>query len=236
MPKPSCKKILWGNNHMSLQRYSVDFKKLSLETLDRWRGIPTSIATDCMNRTQFMSSAIKPLKSGLSLVGQARTVTGMVGDNSISHAAIALAEEGEVLVIDAGGYENVAIWGEIMTHAAMARGIAGVVIDGANRDTDEIKKLNFPLYSRAQVPSGPHKNFGGIIDGLISCGGCPVKPGDLIVGDDDGVVVVPLDMETKIFVESEKKQRQEDDILKEIAKGKTTFELLNISDIELINN
>ncbi len=150
---------------MPLQRQPVDYQKLSSETLDHWRAIPPAIVSDCMNRSHFMAAAIKPLKPGIPLVGQARTVTGMVGDNGISHAAIALAEKGEVLVIDAGGHGYVAIWGAIMTHAAMARGIAGVVIDGANRDAAEIRELGFACYSRAQVPSGPHKGFGGIIDG-----------------------------------------------------------------------
>ena len=220
---------------MTLQRHAVNFTKLSLETLDKWRAIPPAIVSDCMNRTHFMSSAIKPLRQGLSLVGQARTVTGMVGDNGISHAAIALAEKGEVIVIDAGGYEDVAVWGGIMTHAAIVRGIAGVVIDGANRDTAEIQNLGFPLYSRAQVPSGPHKDFGGIIDGVISCGGCPVRPGDLILGDDDGISVVPLDWTTDMLVASEKKLSQEKEILKQINMGKTTADILGISELEFIN-
>ena len=220
---------------MTLQRHAVDFEKLSPETLETWHAIPPAIVSDCMNRTHYMAGAIKPLKPGLPLVGQARTVTGMVGDNGISHAAIALAEKGEVLVIDAGGHEDVAIWGAIMTHAAMARGIAGVVIDGANRDAAEIRELGFPCYSRAQVPSGPHKGFGGIIDGPISCGGCPVRPGDLIIGDDDGIAVVPLEWTGDMLAASQEKLRQEEDILKQIAEGKTTVELLGIDEVEIID-
>ncbi|MBC8339113.1 MAG: RraA family protein [Rhodospirillales bacterium] len=219
---------------MPLQRHAVEFETLSPETLDAWRGIPPAIVSDCMNRTHFMAAAIKPLNPGTILVGQARTVTGMVGDNGISHAAIALIERGEILVIDAGGYEDVAIWGAIMTRAAMARGIAGVVIDGANRDAAEIRELEFPCYSRAQVPSGPHKGFGGIIDGPISCGGCPVRPGDLIVGDDDGIAVVPLEWVDKMLTASLEKLRQEEDIIKQIAEGKTTAELLGVGEVEVI--
>ena len=119
---------------MPLQRHATDFENLAPETLAAWREIPPAIVSDCMNRTHFMAAAIKPLKPGTVLAGQARTVTSMVGDNGISHAALALVNKGEVLVIDAGGYQDVAVWGSIMTHAAMARGIAGVVIDGAVRD------------------------------------------------------------------------------------------------------
>ena len=174
---------------MTLQRHAIDFETLKPETLDAWRGIPPAIVSDCMNRTHFMAAAIKPVRPGTRLAGQARTVTSMVGDNSISHAAIALVNEGEVLVIDAGGYTDVAVWGSIMTRAAMARGIAGLVIDGAVRDVAEIRELGFPCFARAHVPAGPHKGFCGIIDGPLSCAGCLVKPGDVGVVGGEGRAV-----------------------------------------------
>jgi regulator of RNase E activity RraA len=188
-----------------------------------------------MNRTHVMAAAIKPVKPGIRLLGQARTVTGMVGDNGISHAAIALARKGEVMVIDAGGYDDVAVWGGIMTRAAMKRGIAGVVIDAAIRDAAEIRELGFPCYARANVPAGPHKGFGGIIDGPISCAGCPVKPGDLVIGDDDGIAVVPLEWAEDMLAASKGKLRQEEETLKQIAEGKTTAELLGIGEPEIIS-
>lgn len=219
---------------MPLQRHIVDFETLSPETLAAWRDIPPAIVSDCMNRTHSMAAAIKPVKPGTRLAGQARTVTGMVGDNGISHAAIALAREGEVLVIDAGGHDDVAVWGAIMTHAAIKRGIAGVVIDGAIRDVAEIRELGFPCFARAEVPAGPHKGYGGIIDGPISCAGCPVKPGDLIIGDDDGIAVVPLQWAADMLEASLEKLRQEQDILKKIGEGQTTAELLGIDEVEII--
>ena len=219
---------------MPLQRHAVDFETLTPETLAAWRDIPPAIVSDCMNRTHVMSAAIKPVKPGVGILGQARTVTGMVGDNGITHAAIALIEKGEVLVIDAGGYDDVAVWGGIMTRAAMKRGLKGVVIDGAIRDAAEIRELGFPCYARANVPAGPHKGFGGIIDGPISCAGCPVKPGDLVIGDDDGVCIVPLEWANDMLAASREKLRQEEDILKQIAEGKTSAELLDIGEPEII--
>ena len=219
---------------MTLQRYETNFKTLPPETLDAWRDIPPAIVSDCMNRTHFMAAAIKPVKPGIPLVGQARTVTSMVGDNGISHAAIPLMEKGQVLVIDAGGYDDVAVWGGIMTRAAMARSVAGVVIDGGVRDIAEIRELGFPVYARAHVPSGPHKGFGGIIDGPISCAGCPVKPGDIVIGDDDGVAVVPLEWADDMLAASREKLAQEKDTLKQIAEGKTSAEILGIGDVEII--
>ena len=91
---------------MPLQRHAVDFETLTPETLAEWRDIPPAIVSACMNRTHVTSAAIKPVKPGTRLLGQARTVTGMVGDIGITHAAIALVEKGEVLVIDAGGYDE----------------------------------------------------------------------------------------------------------------------------------
>ena len=220
---------------MPLQRHAVDFETLTPGTLAEWRDIPSAIASDCMNRTHVMAAAIKPVKPGTRLLGQARTVTGMVGDNGISHAAIALARKGEVMVIDAGGYDDVAVWGGIMTRAALKRGIAGVVIDAAIRDAAEIRELGFPCYARANVPAGPHKGFGGIIDGPISCAGCPVKPGDLVIGDDDGIAVVPLEWAEDMLAASKEKLRQEEETLKQIAEGKTTAELLGIGEPEIIS-
>jgi len=219
---------------MTLQRHKTDFKTLPAETLDAWRPVPPAIVSDCMNRTHFMAAAIKPVRPGTRLLGQARTVTAMVGDNGISHAAIPLVGKGEVLVIDAGGYDDVAVWGAIMTHAAMKQGIAGVVIDGAIRDAGEIRELGFPCFARAGVPSGPHKGHGGIIDGVISCAGCPVKPGDLVIGDDDGVAVVPLEWTDAMLEASKEKMKQEEEMLKKIADGETTAKLLGIDAPEII--
>ena len=116
----------------------------------------------------------------------------MAGDNGIIHAAIPHARPGEILVVNGMGVEDVAIWGEVMTHAAQKQGIAGIVLDGAVRDVAEMREMGFPVFCRAVVPRGPHKGFGGTIDGAISCGGVAVSPGDLVIGDDDGVAVVPL--------------------------------------------
>jgi regulator of RNase E activity RraA len=195
---------------MPLQRHAVEFETLAPETLAAWREIPPAIVSDCMNRTHAMAAAIKPVKPGLRLTGQARTVTGMAGDNGPAHAAIAMA------------------------NAAIKRGLKGAVIDGACRDVAEIRELDFACFARAHVPSGPHKGFGGIIDGAISCAGCPVSPGDLVLGDDDGVAVVPLAWADDMLAASQEKLRQEQDTLKQIAAGKTTVELLGIGEVELI--
>ena len=220
---------------MPIERHDVDFETLSPADLEAWRGIPPAVASDCMNRGQFMAAAIKPVAPGLRLVGQARTVTGMVGDNGISHVATALVRPGEVMVIDAKGHADVAVWGGVATRAAIARGIAGVVIDGAVRDVAEIRELGFACFARAAVPAGPHKGFGGTIDGAIACAGCPVAPGDIVLGDDDGVVVVPLARWREVHAACVEKLKQEEDWLRQIAAGRTMAEILGLPEADVVH-
>jgi 4-hydroxy-4-methyl-2-oxoglutarate aldolase len=204
---------------MTIYRHKVDFRKLSSERLEQWAKIPPAIASDCMNRDQAMSGAISPIAEGTTLCGQAKTVNPMVADNSASHVALEDAYPGQVIVIAADGHLHNAVWGGLMARAAQAQGIAGIVIDGAVRDAAEIKEIGFPCFCIDAVPSGPHKGHGGTVDGSIACGGCPVNPGDLILGDDDGIVVVPLALEENLLEACQKKLAAEDKIVARIEAG-----------------
>ena len=219
---------------MPIQRHEIDFATLPEDVLERWRALPPAVVSDCMNRTQVMAGAIKPVGDGMRLAGQARTVTCMVGDNSAIHTALAMARRGEVLVVDAGGYEDTAIWGGIMTRAALQRGIAGLVVDGAVRDVAEIREFGFPCFARAVVPAGPHKGFGGIIDGPISCAGCAVRPGDLVLGDDDGVCVVPLERAGATLAASLDKITQEEKTNANTASGGLPIDTLGLPEPEIL--
>lgn len=219
---------------MAIQRYKAEYERLSPEEIEGWRGVPPAIASDCMNRGQFMAAAIKPLAQRTRLVGQARTVSSMVGDNGIHHVATQFTNPGDVLVIDAKGYTDTAVWGSVTTRAAMAKGVAGIVIDGAVRDAAEIRELGFPCYVRTVVPSGPHKGFGGTIDGRISCAGCPVSPGDIVLGDDDGIAVVPVTRWRAVYDECLKKIAQEEDWLRQLDAGTTMVEVLGLPEAEIV--
>ncbi len=196
---------------MAVQRYVPTFERLPPEELAKWKDIPPAIASDCMNRCYVMSGRIAPLQPGMRICGQARTVTGMVGDNGAAHAAIGLVEPGDILVIDGRGHTETAVWGGIMTRAAIRQGIGGLVLDGAVRDAAEIRELGFPAFAAGICPAGPSKGFGGIIDGPISCAGCPVRPGDIVIGDDDGVAVIPLERQAEILAASLEKIAQEEE-------------------------
>jgi len=220
---------------MSIQRYEINFESLSVDTLTAWRDLPPAIVSDCMNRTGVMASAIKPVAAGTRMLGQARTVTCMVGDNGALHAALGLLRPSEILVVDAGGFEDTAVWGGIMTRAAIKCGIGGLVVDGAVRDVAEIRELGFSCFSRAIVPAGPHKGFGGVIDGPIACAGCPVSPGDIVIGDDDGICVVPLQRAAEIHAASLDKVAQEKETNLQTADGKLPAESLGLAELEIID-
>jgi len=220
---------------MALQKHAVDFATLSEEALAAWREIPAAVVSDMMNRSQVMAGRIKPVGFGMKLCGQARTVTCMSGDNSGPHRLIGMCRKGEVMIIDARGSENVAVWGGIMTEAAMVQGVGGIVIDGAIRDVAEIRAKGFAAFSSAIVPAGPHKGFGGIIDGTVAVGDCPVKPGDLIIGDDDGVAVVPLAWADRMLAASQQKIADEAETIRKIHEGGNPADLMGLPEPELIS-
>ena len=219
---------------MAIQKFNSNFEKLNSDILRKWKDIPPAVVSDCMNRSNVMTSRISPIAPGMRLLGQARTVTSMAGDNAAGHMAIGFLEESEILVIDARAYLDTAVWGGIMTRAAIKQKIGGVVIDGAVRDAAEIRRLGFPTFAAAIVPKGPVKGSGGVIDGVISCGGCPVVPGDLIIGDDDGVAVVPLKRQAELLEASILKIKSEDAINAESAKGNLPYERLGL-EVELMD-
>ena len=218
---------------MPLYRHIVGFPALPAETVAAARDVAASLLGDAMNRAGIMAAAIKPVAPGTRLAGQARTVTSMAGDNGIIHAAIPHMRAGEVLVVDAARVDDVAVWGEIMTRSAMQRGVAGLVLDGAVRDVEAIREIGFPVYCRAVVPRGPHKGFGGTIDAPVACGGVSVAPGDLIVGDDDGVAVVPLAEVDRILAAAQAARAREAETIAKIEGGMTSAEILGIPEPEV---
>ncbi len=219
---------------MPLLRFDASFERLPADILTAWSAIPPAIASDCMNRSQAMAARIKPVVPGTRLTGQARTVSCMVGDNSAIHAAIRLAAPGDVLVIDGGGHTDTALWGGLLTQAALSRGAAGVVVDGAVRDLAELRGNRFPCFAAAIVPAGPHKGFGGTIDGVISCGGCTVAPGDIVLGDDDGIAVVPLARAGALLADCRAKLAQEAGALERLRQGTTLADQMGIPEPDLV--
>lgn len=188
--------------------------------LKRARELATPLFSDVMGRAGAMDYTIKPVASGMKVVGTAITVDLKPADNLFLHKALYTSGPGYVLVADAKGHCGNSPWGEIMTNIALKVGVNGVVLDGSVRDVEELRSLGFPVFAKGVNPRGGDKVAPGIINGPISCGGLPVNPGDLVFGDDDGVVIIPRDKAELIIGLAEEKKRQEEKRLEGVKAGK----------------
>ena len=167
-----------------------DFLRPEPEVVELFRDLPVANIDDCMDRTAAVDSTIVPLGKG-QLLGTAFTVRVAAGDNLMLHAAMDLAKPGDVIVIDAGGFTERAIFGELMATYCKTRGVRGIICDGAVRDAQALAAMeDFQVYARAVTPNGPYKNGPGEINTPITVGGRVVFPGDIVVGDGDGVLFI----------------------------------------------
>lgn len=167
-----------------------DIERVDPAVVEQARAFASSIFADVAGRRGAMSGRIAALAPSMRLVGSAITVEVRPGDNLMIHAALAIARPGDVIVVDGKGDLSSALMGEIMCQQAAALGIAGVVIDGAVRDSEAIRDLGFPMYAAGLNPNGPTKSVAGRVNHPVSVGGVTVNPGDLIVGDADGITVI----------------------------------------------
>ena len=206
----------------------TNIKRVSKELIDEFKVLSTAIVSDAMNRMNSMSAEIKPIIGDVNISGSAVTVQCIAGDNLMIHKAIYVAEPGDVIVVDARGHKNTSVWGNIMTKACKIREIEAVVIDGSIRDVRENKEEKYPIFCKGVVPAGSQKNWGGNINVPIQCGGAPVNPGDIIVGDDDGVVVVPRNVAKEVLQKVKERVRMEEKWINEIQKGMTTLEVIGL--------
>ncbi|MFB3165271.1 RraA family protein [Neobacillus sp. 179-J 1A1 HS] len=173
-------------------------------------GIPTTCISDAMDGLNNLHPAIKPLKERYKLAGRAYTVKIPVGENLSVLKAIREANPGDILVVDAKGDQYRAIAGDFVVGMAQTLGIGGLVVDGVIRDIVAIKALNFPVFSRGTTVAASAKAGVGEVNVPISCGGVPVNPGDIIVGDADGVVVIPQAIEKRILALSVEKLKKDE--------------------------
>jgi len=157
--------------------------------VEAFRNLPVANVDDCMNRMAAISSAIRPMNQA-KLLGAAFTVKVPDGDNLMLHKAMDMAGPGDILMIDAGGGMNRAILGELMISYCKLRGISGIVVDGCIRDCEAVSLMDYPVYARGISPNGPYKNGPGEINTTIVIGGIVVRPGDIVLGDADGVIVI----------------------------------------------
>ena len=182
--------------------------RASAELIREFAALPTATISDAMGRHGALNVSIQPLYHDISMVGTALTVLCYPGDNIMTHKALQMVQAGDVLVIDEGGHDT-ACFGHRSALLALSRGGTGAVVSGSVRDARELRAERFPIFSRGVSPRAPQKNTPGSINVPVHIGGVVVHPGDIVVGDDDGVVVVPLAMAEAVLAKSKVRDAQE---------------------------
>jgi len=203
-----------------------DVRRPPKELVEQFRGIWTSTLCDAMGRFGVMGPEIRPIFEGIQLLGTALTVLCFPGDNITTHKALQLAEPGDVLVINDGGARNTAAFGHNMSLNARRRGVVGVVTNGTIRDLFLLRADRFPIFCSGVCPRSPQKNTPGSVNVPVEVGGVVVHPGDIVVGDDDGVAVVPADASADIARKASERMKMERQQAEDIKSGKLPLEIL----------
>ncbi|QRF62592.1 RraA family protein [Variovorax paradoxus] len=204
-----------------------DFERVPASIVARAAEFQPAILADVAGRRGALDGRIKALRPRMKLAGTAITVEVRPGDNLMIHAAMAIAKPGDVLVIDGKGDQSSALMGTIMMTACKKLGIAGVVMDGACRDSLEIDEMDFPVFSVGTNPNGPTKNIAGRIGHPVSIGGVTVRSGDFVVADGDGVVVVEREKIESLLPLAARKVSDEAARIAAIKEGDTAAKWLN---------
>jgi 4-hydroxy-4-methyl-2-oxoglutarate aldolase len=197
--------------------------------LERLRMFGSATVHEAAGQVTPLDPAIRALAPANRVAGPALTVRCARRDNLAVHRAIAAATEGSVLVVDAGG-DAAGYWGEILTVAAMARGIAGLVIDGGVRDTRPIVERGFPVWSRHVAIGSCVKVDPGEVGGRVTVGSVEIGPGDIVVADADGIVVIPGSSVPAVLEAAERRIAREAELFERLRAGELTIDLLGIRD------
>lgn len=206
----------------------MDRTPSSADLLQALRDFGAATVYEAQGAHGAFDSGIKPIDPAMRLVGPAFTVDARPADNLILHLAVQKAPPGHVLVVDAKAFMEAGPWGDILTLQAMQRGIAGLVISGCVRDADAITQMGFPVFCRGLSIKGTGKNQPGLLNATLQIGGTTVRAGDIIVGDRDGLVVVPHDAVDQVLKASRAREDKEAQQRAAIAAGTSTIELLGL--------
>jgi len=206
--------------HSAATLYEAAVAEQRFRTRDR-------AAADRPHQGFAVDPALRAAWPGARVTGPAYTVQGAGGDNLALHHAVLRAPAGSVIVADLGGAQF-GHWGEVLAVAAQQRGIAGLVIDGGVRDSEQLRRLGFPVFSRNDTVRGTRKLFVGAFEVSIEVGGVRVRNGDIVVGDADGVVVLPREHASAIIDKADQRVRDEEQIIGALRAGRTTLELYGL--------
>lgn len=206
------------------------FTRVSPDVVERASALSSATMHEAGGKIGVMPYAIKPVHPEFRVCGPAVPVHSPPGDNLWLHYAIYAAQPGDVLVVYTEGKYDHGYWGEVMSTAAKARHLGGLVIDGCVRDYTLLKEVGFPVFARGQCIRGTAKDKTayGAINRQLRFEGLAVNPGDLVFGDNDGVVVVPQDRAAEVVEASERRDAEELDICDRLMKGATTLDIYNL--------
>lgn len=194
-------------------------ERLPKKLIQRYENVVTPHVSDNMNRLYSLPYYLRPYHKKGDLLGSALTVKTRPGDNLLIHKAIDMAEPGDVIIVEGGGDSTNAVFGEIMMRLCQKKEITGAVVDGCIRDTEAFRKDNFPIYAKGVTHRGPYKDGPGEVNVPISIGGLVINPGDLLIGDEDGLVSIPLEKAEEMIKLVEIQQEKEQRMMNEIENG-----------------
>jgi 4-hydroxy-4-methyl-2-oxoglutarate aldolase len=199
--------------------------------IEAFRDLDVATVYEASGRKGYIEQAIKPAAKGTRICGPAYTVQCAPGDNLMLHKALQRAPEGVVLVASVGGAYDFGYWGGLMATAAVSRKLAGLAIDGCIRDSSEIARMGFPVFCRGFCIRGTNKQVLGLINYPVNFGGSTVFPGDLVLGDEDGMVVVRLEDCADVLEKSRKRVESEDAKAEQLRGGVSSVELNNLAKV-----
>jgi 4-hydroxy-4-methyl-2-oxoglutarate aldolase len=214
-----------------MRQFNLEVTRTPSEQVAQFLALETATVYEQNQKQGALGSAIRCIFPGLKTCGTALTVQCQPADNLTLHAAIALAQPGDVLVADVGGYCEAGHWGEITTVAAQQRGVAGLVINGGVRDIAAIRLRGFPIFAAAVCMKATVKAVPGRINHPIHCGGVLVEAGDLVLGDDDGVVVVSQAQVANVLLAAQEKAAAEAEVMRRLEQGELTLDILGFRQV-----
>jgi 4-hydroxy-4-methyl-2-oxoglutarate aldolase len=214
-----------------MQQFNTTFTRASADLIAAFLEQETATVLESNGKQGAMLHTIRPIYPGIKMCGTALTVRCQAADNLTLHAAIAMAQPGDVIVADVGEALEAGHWGEITTVAAQHRRVAGLVINGGVRDIASIRQRGFPIFSAGISMKATVKATPGYINHPILCGGVVINPGDVVLGDDDGVVVVAREQAEAVLAGARQRTEQEAGVMQRLEAGELTLDVLGFRRI-----
>src|SRR5690625_5062929 len=206
-------------------------KRVDNQLIEKLKQYDVATIYEAQGKVGLINPEIRPVQQGQLIVGHAVTATCFAGDNLMIHAAIEVCNPGDVLIITTIGESKSGMIGELIVEALRKRGVVGVVIDAGVRDTERIRQLGFPIWSKAVHAEGTTKNKGGWVNNSVVCGGTTINPGDVVMADDDGVVVIEQDRVEEVIGLAKLRMEKEAKVLERIANGELSLDFYNLRGV-----